>query len=76
VDSLWLVVTALGDSITRLVAANAHAYETGYQVAYASYQRLSERHIAELAKPRIRLRSALGLLGAAGAGLVAGRAIP
>ncbi|HWO89926.1 MAG TPA: hypothetical protein VNL98_12345 [Gemmatimonadales bacterium] len=76
VDSLRLVVTALGDSIGRLVAANAHAYETGYQVAYAAYQGLSERHIAELSRPRVRLGRALGLIGAVGVGLVAGRAIP
>jgi hypothetical protein len=45
-------------------------------VAYASYQDLSKRHLAERAMPRVRLGSVLGLLGAAGAGLVAGRAIP
>ena len=75
VDSLQVVVIALQDSVTRLVAANADAYRTGYQTAYASYQELSKRHIAELRKPRIRLGSALRLLGAAGVGVVVGRAI-
>jgi len=76
VDSLQVVVIALQDSVARLVAANADAYRTGYQTAYASYQELSKRHIAELMKPRIRLGSALRLLGAAGVGVVVGRAIP
>ena len=38
IDSLRLVVTALQDSVTRLEAANAAAYQTGYQAAYAGYQ--------------------------------------
>jgi uncharacterized small protein (DUF1192 family) len=76
VDSLRLRVGALQDSITRLVAANAAAYQTGYQAAFTSYQDLSERHIAELRKPRIGLGSALRLLGAVGLGVVVGRAIP
>ena len=76
VDSLRGAVIALQDSITRLVAANSEAYQTGYQAAYASYQDLSKRHIAELKKPRIRLGAAIGLVGAAGLGLVIGRAIP
>jgi uncharacterized protein YlxW (UPF0749 family) len=76
VDSLRLVVTALQDTVTRLEAANAHAYRTGYQAAYAGYQDLTQRYVAELKKPRIRLASAVGLLGAVGAGLVIGRAIP
>ncbi len=75
VDSLRLTVIALQDSITRLVQANADAYESGYQAAYASYQDLSKRHIAELKKPRIRLGSALGLLGATGLGVVIWSAI-
>ena len=75
VDSLRGAVIALQDSITRLVAANSEAYQTGYQAAYASYQDLSKRHIAELKKPRIRLGAAIGLVGAAGLGLVIGRAI-
>jgi len=73
VDSLTLAVLALQDSITRLVAATAAAYEMGYQTAYAGYQDLSNRYVAELKKPRLRLPSALGLLGAAGVGLVVGR---
>jgi len=32
--------------------------------------------VAELKKPRIRLGSVIGLLGAAGVGLVIGRTIP
>ncbi|MBI2403214.1 MAG: hypothetical protein HYW06_05780 [Gemmatimonadetes bacterium] len=56
--------------------AAAEAYQGGYRTAYATYQDLSKRHIAELKKPRIRLRSALGLLGAVGVGAVVGRAIP
>jgi hypothetical protein len=76
VDSLRLRVGALQDSITLLVAANAAAYQTGYQAAFTSYQDLSERHIAELRKPRIGLGSALRLLGAVGLGVVVGRAIP
>jgi len=76
VDSLRLRVGALQDSITRLVAANADAYQTGYQAAFTSYQDLSKRHIAELSKPRIRLGSALGLLGAVSVGVVVGRVLP
>ena len=76
VDSLRLVVTALQDSVTRLVAANASAYQSGYQAAYTGYQDLSKRYVAELKEPRIRIGSALGLLGAAGLGMVVGRAIP
>src|SRR3990170_4421468 len=75
VDSLRLPVIALQASTPRLVAANAAAYQRGYQAAYAGYQDLSKRHIAELRKPRIRLGSALGILGAAGVGLVVGRTI-
>lgn len=76
VDSLGFAVSALQDSITRLVAANAEAYQAGYHAAYGSYQDLSKRYVAELKKPRIRLGSALGLLGAAGVGVVLGKAIP
>lgn len=77
VDSLWLVVTALQDSVTRLVAANAAAYHTGYQAAHAGYEDLSRRYVAELRRPRIPLRSAaLGLLGAAAAGAVIARTLP
>ncbi len=76
VDSLGLVITALQDSVTRLEAANSGAYEAGYQAAYAGYQELSQRYIAELKKPRIRLGSVIGLIGAAGIGVVIGRSIP
>ena len=63
------------DSILTLESANAQAYQAGYQAAYAGYEDLSKRHIAELKKPRIRLGSAIGILGAAGLGLVVGRAV-
>jgi hypothetical protein len=76
VDSLRLVVTVLQDSITRLVAANAEAYAAGYQAAYAGYQDLTQRYVAELQKPRIRLGSVIGLLGAVGVGVVVGRVVP
>lgn len=76
VDSLRLTVIALQDSITRLVVANADAYQAGYQTAYTAYQDLSKRHIAELRKPKIRLGSALGIVGAAGVGVLVGRVIP
>ena len=46
------------------------------QAAYASYQDLSQRYIAELKKPRIRLGSVIGLIGAAGVGVVIGSTIP
>ena len=72
VDSLRLVITALQDSVTRLEAANARAY----QAAYAGYRDLSQRYIAELKKPRIRLGSVIGLLGAVGVGVVVGRSVP
>ena len=76
VDSLRGTVIALQDSITGLVAANAGAYQKGYQAAYTAHQDLSSRHIAELRKPRIRLGSALGILGAASVGLLVGRVLP
>lgn len=76
VDSLRLAVSALQDSITRLEAANADAYQAGYEVSHAAYQDLSKRHIAELRKARISLGSTLGLIGVAAVGLAAGRAIP
>jgi hypothetical protein len=76
VDSLRLVVNALQDSVTRLEAANAAAYQAGYQTAYAGYRELSERYVAELKKPRIRLGSVLGLIGAAGVGVVIGSVVP
>jgi hypothetical protein len=59
-----------------LEAANASAYEAGYQAAYAGYRDLSERYIAELNKPRIRLPSAIARLGAAGIGVLVGRVVP
>jgi len=76
VDPLRVVMAALQDFVTRLVAAHADAYQTGYQAAFASYQDVSKRHIAKLKKPRIRLVSAVGIVGAAGVGLVIGRVVP
>ncbi len=76
VDSLRLAVSALQDSVTRLEAANAAAYRSGYDAATAGYRNLSARYIAELEKPRFSFRSALGLLGAAGVGVMIGRAVP
>ncbi len=57
------------------MAANAAAYATGYGTAYASHQDLTRRYIAELKKPRIRLPSIVGFVGAGGVGLVVGRVI-
>jgi hypothetical protein len=76
VDSLRSVVASLQDSVTRLEAANAAAYATGYGAAYASHQDLTRHYIAELNKPRIRLPSIIGFVGAVGVGLVVGRVIP
>ena len=74
VDSLRLAVAAFQDSILQLQTAATRAYETGFQAAHAGYQDLSGRYVAELRKPRIRLGSTLGLLGATGAGILIGRA--
>ena len=74
-DSLRLVVTALQDSVTQLVAASAAAYAGGYQAASDAYRELSERHVAELRKPRFGRGPAVGLLGAVAAGLLIGGVI-
>jgi hypothetical protein len=73
VDSLHLVVASLQDSVIRLEAAKALAYQAGYQAAYVGYQDLSTRYVAELNKPRIRLPSLVGFVGAVGVGFVVGR---
>jgi hypothetical protein len=73
VDSLRLMVVALQDSVIRLERANALAYQAGYQAAYVGYQDLSSRYVAELNKPRIRLPSLVGFVGAVGVGFVVGR---
>jgi uncharacterized small protein (DUF1192 family) len=75
VDSLQLVVTALQDSITRLEADNARAYEAGYHEAYAAHQQLTARYVAELKKPRITLGRSIELIAAAGVGFLLGEAI-
>ena len=76
VDSLRSVVASLQDSVTRLAAANAAAYATGYDAAYASHQVLTRRYIAELNKPRFKLPSIVGFVGAVGVGIVVGRVTP
>ena len=58
-----------------LAAANATAYQTGYDAALGSYQDLSNRHIAELGKPRVKLGSALGLVVAGGTGVLIGSVV-
>lgn len=74
-DSLRLVVAVLQDSIIRLETANALAYQTGYETAYANYQTLSDTYIAELARPRINIGPAVGLLGAISIGFFIGKSI-
>ena len=54
----------------------AAAYATGYGTAYASHQDLARRYIAELNKPRIKLPTIVGFVGAVGVGLVVGRVMP
>ncbi len=63
------------DPVTRLHAANVAAYATGYGTAYAGYQDLSRRYIAELNKPRITLGRSIGLIAAIGAGFVLGAVV-
>ncbi len=41
--------------------------------AYASHQDLTRRYIAELNRPRIKLPTIVGFVGAVGVGLVVGR---
>ena len=53
-------LVALQHSIMGLAAANAHAYQTGYQAAYSPHQDLTKRHIAELEQPRIKLARVVG----------------
>ncbi|HWP38187.1 MAG TPA: hypothetical protein VNL18_11610 [Gemmatimonadales bacterium] len=73
VDSLRLVVASLQDSVLALETANTRAYEAGYQAAYAAYQDISGRYVAELKKPRITLGRSFGLIAAAGAGFLLAR---
>ena len=70
------VVVTLQDSVTRLVAANAAAYSTGYDAAYTGHQQLTRRYIAELNKPRFKLQAIVGVVAAAGVGFVVGRVVP
>jgi len=75
VDSLQLIVSALQDSVTTLVEANGEAYQAGYDAAYAGYQDITRRYVAELKKPRIDFPAPIGLLGAAAVGFVIGTVI-
>jgi len=45
---------------------------TAYDAATVSFQDLTRRYIAELEKPRIRLPSLVGFVGAVGGGVVVG----
>ena len=74
-DSLRSVVASLQDSVTRLVAANAATYATGYDAAYASHQVLTRRYITELNKPRFKLPTIVGFVAAVGMGIVVGRVV-
>jgi len=74
-DSLELLVTTLGDSIARLEQANAESYDSGYQAAYALYQSLSNKYVAELKKPRFKIGSTVGFVLGAGAGWIVGQTI-
>ena len=52
------------------------ALETGYGSAFGAYQGLSDCYNAELSKPRVSLRTTVGVgLGPAGAGVVIGTLI-
>jgi hypothetical protein len=73
VDSLGLLVTALQDSVAALVTANARAYQAGYDAAYAGFQDVSGRYVAELRKPRMSFGGTVGIIAAAGAGFFLGR---
>jgi hypothetical protein len=75
VDSLRITVAALQDSVIRLEEANSLAYQAGYQAAYVGYQDLSARYVAELRKPRFKLPSLVGFVGAVGVGFVVGRVV-
>jgi hypothetical protein len=75
VDSLRLAVSALEDSVVRLVSANAQSYHAGYQAAIAGYQDLSNRYVAELKKPHIRPRAVIELIAVAGAGVLIAKTI-
>jgi hypothetical protein len=66
----------LQDSFTALEAEKARAYEAGYREAYAGYQELNARYVAELNRPRVSLGSTVGLcVGVEGAGVLAGLAL-
>ena len=75
-DSLRIVVAVLQDSVIRLEPANGEAYRTGCRSAFAGYQELNRLYVAELRKPQFRVLTAIGLIGAAGIGLVVRRALP
>ena len=48
----------------------------GRRTAYTSHQVLTRRYIAELNKPRFKLPSIVGFVGAVGVGIVVGRVVP
>ena len=75
VDSLRRTVARLQDSVIQLERANRLAYETGYREAYAGYEDLSRRYVAELRKPRVTLGRTIGLVAAVGAGVVLGAVV-
>ena len=75
VDSLVTLVVVLQDSVAALERASRLAYEAGYRGAYADYQDLSRRYVAELGQPRFTLGRTAGLLAAVGAGVVLGAVV-
>ena len=75
VDSLVTLVVVLQDSVAALERASRLAYEAGYRGAYAGYQELSARYVAELRKPRVTLGRTVGLVAAVGAGVVLGAVV-
>ena len=75
VDSLVALVVVLQDSVAALERASRLAFEAGYRGAYADYQDLSRRYVAELGKPRFTLGRTAGLLAAVGAGVVLGAVV-
>lgn len=71
VDTLQQEAAVLGDSITALVAANADAYQEGYDRALNSYLDLVPRYVNELRRPSLELPNRWGVIAGAviGAGV-------
>jgi len=61
VDSLMAVVVALQDSVATLHARNALALKAAYDNASRECFDISNRYIGELRKPRLSMRSAVGV---------------